>query len=365
MIKREMVGTVFKERHAKRETTHELHPPFPENALVELTNACNHECVFCTNPRMTRQIARLELSTFTAFVREAVPLGLRELGFYTTGDPLMTRNLEDYVRAAAEAGVVYRYMTTNGALGTPEKFEKLIEAGISSIKFSINAGSRETYRLVHGSDDFERVLENVRWLHARRVRDGLDLRILASCVVTRATEHEKTLHRETFGPYVDDILYVDAHGQSGQSIDEARRVTPTHADLSFAAPGTREPCFMLWKRVHLTAEGYLTLCCVDYENNLTYAQFGDGRSLLEHWHNAVITEMRRRHIAQQLEGTLCQKCFYGGDAPHVPLTNLGRQSITGEATRVKLRRLAERLDVISPPAPGAPASPPPAKPDDA
>ena len=32
----------------------------PKNCLVELTNACNHACVFCKNPEMKRKIAHLE-----------------------------------------------------------------------------------------------------------------------------------------------------------------------------------------------------------------------------------------------------------------------------------------------------------------
>ena len=33
---------------------------FPENALIELSNACNHFCVFCNNPRMKRKVNILD-----------------------------------------------------------------------------------------------------------------------------------------------------------------------------------------------------------------------------------------------------------------------------------------------------------------
>lgn len=346
MGKIETTGDVYKERFAKRKSEHELYPPFPENCMVELTNACNHECVFCTNPRMTRKIGRLPLDVFQRFIKEAAGLGVKETGFYTTGDPFMTPNLHEFVQAATDAGVEYTYITTNGALATPERFEKLIAAGIKSVKFSINAASRESYKLVHGADDFDKVLANVRWLAERRKRDGLKLRVLASCVLTRATEGEKELHRATFGPLVDDILYVEASGQSGQSIEEAQRVTPSYNKIEFPPVGSLEPCFMLWKRVHLTSEGYLTLCCVDYENNLTYARVDDGKPLMEHWHNAVITEMRKKQIAQDLRGTLCHKCFYGGDDPYQPITGLGRESIGRSVVEAKLKKLATRIDEI-------------------
>lgn len=347
----ETTGSIFNERFAQRKTDYALDPPFPDNCMVELTNACNHECVFCANPRMTRKTGRLPLDVFQRFIKEAVGLGVKEVGFYTTGDPLMTPNLEDFVRAATDAGVGYTYMTTNGALGTPEKFLKLLDAGLKSVKFSINAATRESYKLVHGVDDFDKVVGIVKWLDEHRKAKKLDLRMLGSCVLTRASENDRDLHQKIFGPHFDDVIYVTAGGQSGQSIEEAQLVTPSFNKIAYPPVGSREPCFMLWKRVHLTSEGYLTLCCVDYENNLTYASVADGKPLMEHWHNALITEMRRKQIDQKLEGTLCHKCFYGGADDYKPISTLGRESEGKAASERTAKWLAARIGAIADPKP--------------
>ena len=45
----------------------------PKNALVELTNACNHACIFCYNPEMKRSISRI----YTIFLNR-----LYQKGFY-------------------------------------------------------------------------------------------------------------------------------------------------------------------------------------------------------------------------------------------------------------------------------------------
>lgn len=341
-------GSIFQERIAKWKTDYPLDPPFPENCMVELTNACNHECVFCTNPRMTRKATRLPLELFQKFIQEAAQLGVKEVGFYTTGEPFMTPNLHEFVRAATDAGAQYTYITTNGALATPEKLIELIEAGIKSIKFSINAASRESYKIVHGSDDFDTVVEMVTWLSQYRKSKGLSLQLLGSCVLTRATEHERELHKATFGPLLDDIIYICADGQAGQSIAEAQLVTPSFNKITYPPEGSLAPCFMLWKRVHLTSEGYLTLCCVDYDNNLTYARVDDGRPLNEHWHNEVITRMREKHIRQDLRGTLCQKCYYGGAEPYKPLSELGREATGQPSNAKKAAHLADRIGLIAP-----------------
>ena len=55
-------------------------------------------------------------------------------------------------------------MTTNGAMADPEKMKKVLDAGLDSIRISINAVDREMYKVLHGKDDFEIVLENIRFM---------------------------------------------------------------------------------------------------------------------------------------------------------------------------------------------------------
>ena len=68
----------------------------PKNALVELTNGCNHACVFCFNPEMKRKISSVDMSEYQDFIEAASKEGLEEVGLYSTGEPFMTKNLEEY-----------------------------------------------------------------------------------------------------------------------------------------------------------------------------------------------------------------------------------------------------------------------------
>ena len=100
--------------------------PFPKNALIEITSACNHKCIFCANPRMKRKAQNLDETIFTKFAKDAAKLGLEEIGFYTTGEPLVSKHLESFIKISADAGIDYIYITTNGALANIEKMKKLI-----------------------------------------------------------------------------------------------------------------------------------------------------------------------------------------------------------------------------------------------
>ena len=42
--------------------------------------------------------------------------------------------------------VKYTFLTTNGSLARPEIMKKVIDAGLDSIRFSVNAADREMYK---------------------------------------------------------------------------------------------------------------------------------------------------------------------------------------------------------------------------
>ena len=101
--------------------------PVPKNALVELTNSCNHSCVFCFNPEMKRKTSHIDIKVFENFISKAAKEGLEEVGLYSTGEPFMTKNLDEYILLSKKAGIKKVYITTNGALASLEKVIKCIK----------------------------------------------------------------------------------------------------------------------------------------------------------------------------------------------------------------------------------------------
>ena len=302
-----------------------LLPPFPKNCLVELSNACNHKCIFCTNPRMERQKGFLDIDLYKKFISDGSKLGLNEVGLYTTGEPFLVKNINDYITIAKDNGIEYIYITTNGALATPERLVSAIDCGLKSIKFSVNAGSRDTYRLVHGADDFDKVIDNIKFLSNYRKKNDINLKLMVSCIVTKFIEYrnEKEKLKDVLRPYVDEIAFWGVTGQMGQSLDQLNLIASSMTD-EMPPLGKAKPCSMLWNRIHLSYEGYLSLCCVDYENSLVYSDLNVS-SLEESWHNEVIKEMRKKHQDQKLDGTLCKNCLYGTRDEIFPITSIGRK----------------------------------------
>lgn len=293
---------------------------FPKNALVELTAGCNHSCVFCTNPRMSIAANKLDIEIYKKFIIESKKLGLEEVGFYMRGEPLLDNRLSEFIEIAKSAGIDYIYITTNGAKANIEKMKKLISCGLNSIKFSINAASRKKYREVHGQNDFDLVVKNLIDLNEYREKNNINLKIISSFVVTKFTQDEIDLYKRIFLPLVDDMKILGVHGQAGQSLEELKRLESDELTAPFPTLGNAKPCGMLWDTIHLTQDGLLTLCCVDYDNNLTYANLKN-ESVESAWNNNLINNMRERHIKNNLEGSLCHNCVYGTKDSFEPISS--------------------------------------------
>lgn len=283
-------------------------PPMPKNMMVELSNGCNHACLFCTSPNMTRPVSRIKPELLKRLMHEARDGGVEEIGFYTTGEPFIHKSLEKFVRQANELGFRYIYISTNGALAIPERAKRVIDAGLNSIKFSINAGSRETYKLVHGSDDWDQVLANLRYISEYRRGLGRPLKLFITFIVTRHTAHETEQFRKLVEPLVDEVMFHQVHNQSGQ-MNETQEIL-AGAPLDSTGFKSDNICMMPFNRLHVTCEGFLTLCCVDYQNYLTVADLKTC-SLNDAWQSNIFKEMRRRHLDGDLHGTLCGNCWQG------------------------------------------------------
>lgn len=316
------------------QTPLDARPALPRNMMVELSNACNHACIFCPNPHMQRAKGRIDDSLLYRVMREAAASGVREIGFYTTGDPFIHKGLADFTAFAKSVGFSYVYISTNGALATPDRARAVIDAGMDSVKFSINAGSRETYRTIHGRDDWDLVNANLRYIAEYRRAHAPKLRLYITCVVTQPIEHEVAAIRARFEPLVDEICFDPCtplawpdQGQHGN-------------------PGI---CHMPFNRLHVTYEGYLTLCCVDFQNYLAVADLNQ-MSLTEAWHAPAFVDIRRRHLERRLSGTLCGRCWLGDRTRIEPLQRDYADILDhDEYERAQRNRVLEQLRLHSEP----------------
>lgn len=285
-----------------------LYPPIPKkNFLIEVTNACNLECIFCANRKMTRKRGFMSLELLNKILRDAYNEGVREVGFYLTGEPLLCKDMYKYVELAKEIGFEYIYMTTNGVLATKDNVEQLIASGLDSIKFSINAINKDEYYLIHGKDYYDVVMNNLKEIYLYRKESGKNFKIFVSYIMTKYTEYNQQTVIENFSDWCDEVCVLNVINQGGWTPENDRLLRPSlNKDVFEYKVST--PCSQLFSHINVTCEGYMTACCTDFQNYLVYGDLNK-ESIAEAWHNETIVEFRRKHLEGNVKGTLCDNCI--------------------------------------------------------
>ena len=300
-------------KKADRNELYTLEPPFPTtNFLLELSNACNHACLFCAHQKMRRKVGKMAPEMVESALRQAYELGAREVGMYATGEPFIVPELAEYVKLAKDIGYTYVYLTSNGSLATPERIRAVVDAGVDSVKFSINAPERKLYEFIHGRDDFDTVMEHLKYLNQYRKESGRDFKIYITGILTRYTEHTRDDYFKVFGGLADQIVFKDVYNQGGYMPEIDWQLKCTHDKEQ-----TRR-CNLPFDALCVTCEGYLSVENADFENMLIVADLNKV-SLKEGWYGDKMKDIRRMFLEDCLEGTLCHGCVHHCQSPAKPL----------------------------------------------
>ncbi len=279
---------------------------------IEVTNACNHKCYFCPNEYSSRPVKMMPYEFAVKVMRECADfLGTgKKICFHMNGEPLLYRQLPDLVRLSKELGYEYSFVTTNGSVATDELLKALFDAGLDSIKFSINAGTRESYLKIHGKDDFEKAIHALKFAAAYRKESRKNYKIYVSCVGTKDNYTEL----EEFAAYAerlcDEVVFYYPCGYAGQNNQLAKEL---RCDLSKLDIKTFEikhtcPCSVLWNSINITCEGFLSLCCSESDNRLIVENLNE-KDVKEAWLGEKMQAIRALHTEGKIQNTPCFACI--------------------------------------------------------
>ena len=132
-------------------------------ACTVFTAGCNFRCPFCHNaslvisPDMSDTISEDDIF---AFLKKRC--GILDGVCITGGEPLLQRDIEDFIKKIRELGLAVK-LDTNGAY--PERLRSIINKGLVDYVAMDIKNSKEKYALTAGASvDIEKISESVRIL---------------------------------------------------------------------------------------------------------------------------------------------------------------------------------------------------------
>jgi len=140
-------------------------------------NSCNHKCSFCALDYLKSKGAAIDKEVLIRTLKGMAEFGVKSIMFAGEGEPFLYAPLAEVIDKAKQFGLDIA-ITTNGAL-FDEKKVKSILPNLSWIKFSIDAGRKETYAKIHGckEDDFPKVISNIKFACDYRKKNDIDCAI--------------------------------------------------------------------------------------------------------------------------------------------------------------------------------------------
>lgn len=135
---------------------------YPVYVEFGTTSACNHRCTFCALDFTGYKGKSLDTDILAKALIDMGKKGVKACMFGGEGEPTLHKDFSFLVEHAKKSGLDVA-LTTNGVPFTRKKAEQCL-GHLSWVKFSIDAGTPETYAKLHGTKlgDFERLMDNIK-----------------------------------------------------------------------------------------------------------------------------------------------------------------------------------------------------------
>jgi radical SAM protein with 4Fe4S-binding SPASM domain len=283
----------------------------PFHLVLELTNLCNANCVFCPYSQQTRPHERMSEAVFRKAVADYIAMGGGSVDLTpTVGDPLIHPKFVEWVRYLRSHRQIDRItLATNGILLDKHGVEEILDSGISRLNISLAGFDRQMYRRIYRTDAYRKVLANIERLLAANSARSEPVTIFL-CLRPDRPE-EEVLASPDLQPllkYHPKIRFAGVFSRSGGQIDEL----PPGMEL--APPVTEKktlPCRATYMALVVQSNGDVQVCGCESAINAPELVVGniERQSLQEIWRGERLRALRESFRDGGLN-TNCAKCDY-------------------------------------------------------
>lgn len=312
-----------------RHLLHEVVPlDTPYSINIEPTSFCNMRCIYCLHSLPHSDIIKtgynnnyaggyMSDNTYNRLLEQLqeFPQKIASVTFGGVGEPLLHHKLPNMIRALRDANVTKRInVITNGVALTHQLSQDLINAGLSSIKISLQGMDPESYKKVSSYNiDFNLFLDELAFLYQNKGACTIGIKIPdislyapESSAQERAQQEEKyqqlfkdkcdKLGIERIVPCFSAVDYSKIEGLSGHS---SRYQIP---EREVAV------CSQIFYRMNIMQNGCVTLCTMLGLHKPEMSIFQN--TLKNIWNSTTRKQLllKQLHSTYDSELELCKNC---------------------------------------------------------
>jgi len=302
------------------------HAPFlPTVVDIEPNNWCNFRCDHCQVTHWDKPKSELDIKTFS-YIAEQFP-NLLEVKVQGMGEPFLNKSTIELLESLDRQGIV-THTISNGSVLTEKLIARLSKLKHTSIGFSLDGGTRQTFEGIRIRGNFDKVTNNVKSL----VSKAPNLNTKFWVVVSNENHHEceeiVNLAKRLGVPKVTFQTFITDWGKdemkektSDISINESNNDHYINKAIEVGKEKSvevnrfsgyrftaKKPCKWPWTSMMVDASGNVIPCCVIADSQTI--NFGNvfEQKIDKIWNSDDYQRFRKAHSEGNIP-ELCKGCY--------------------------------------------------------
>lgn len=308
--------------------------PLPVEIQVEPSSVCNLKCSMCIVSIMLPQagVTSISSSDFSNLLNQ-LP-SLRAVNLTGIGESLLNRGLEEMIAAARQEGIRVSFIT-NGQLLDEGRAEKVIQSGVETISFSLEAAQGEPYERIRRGASWAKLEKNITFLLEKIKEKGAKTAVVLNVVLLKESLENPAHLRQIIdfasrlgvknvtlqNPHDLEangtLIYFKEKKESLEKLFRELRAYAAERRVNVTLPNTtikEGSCYYPWVYPQITAAGELLPCCLLSQFDKPEAIVGrysfgnvfkDG--FAQSW-NSPRAKLFRKSLADRQPNEFCRRC---------------------------------------------------------
>jgi len=264
----------------------------PTYVEIETTIMCNASCWFCPQKNTLRQPKYMEEWVWKKIIDDTRGIGAIYRPFLLN-EPFADKRMTDIVKYIKQDPTAKVEFNTNGSMLTPKVTDKLLEAGVDVMRFSIDGFYRSTFDESRGIS-YDKVYKHVAYFLEQCKKASHPIATEVRMIkLPDGTEQERKEFEEYWSKHEpDNIIFTDLYSYPWENQTES----------------TNLPCLKIEKELFFYVDGTATLCCWDSTGRQLIGDVKE-ENALDIWNGQEMARCRSLLDAGKREElNLCSRC---------------------------------------------------------
>jgi len=226
-----------------------------------------------------------------------------------TNEPLLDQDLEKRIKFASDHGFIDIMLNTNATLLSESRSRSMLKSGITRLRFSLDAATKETFEKVRLGAEYDVTMKNIERFLKIKKDERYNLPVVGvNFVKQKANEHEEEKFMDMWMDKVDFIVIQEF--QPPDVDNDYSNFLPSQSDYREKLMNDFH-CQQPWQRVLIRSTGEICPCCAFFSTELSLGNIKD-KTIYESWNGEEMRSLRQLHKNGSFaENSWCKKCVNG------------------------------------------------------